>query len=190
MNNKQFLHGLVRRGVNPYVWNGCVKWSDPSGVLSKAEKRRLRRLRPQVEALIAEQSASPAVLAGVDVRFDVPPAAHWSWKPPAAPFPCKCLSAQERRKANRKRSEATKAQPRAEGGEFDTTDTATTSGETRDHAAEAEGKTAAAKAAASGSNRGAVERMDELKEKRPPPDEAHWRATLGRELDRHLEDTP
>ncbi len=48
--------------------------------------------------------------------------------------------------------------------------------------------TADAKATASGTNRGSVERMDALKGSRPPPGEAHWQATLGKEFGRLLEE--
>ena len=62
----------------------------------------------------------------------------------------------------RKRIEATKAQPRTEDGSKLASGVPTTSGETRDRKTERERETATAKAAASHTNRGAVERMDAL----------------------------
>jgi N6-adenosine-specific RNA methylase IME4 len=62
--------------------------------------------------------------------------------------------------ANRARSEATKAQPRTKDGTKLAAGVSTSSGQTR-------GPGTAAKAKASGTNRGAVERMDALKKNRP-----------------------
>ncbi len=188
MNNEAFLRDLQRRGINPYVWNGCVKWSDPSSVLSKPEKRRLRRLRYAVAAMRANDSAGPDVSAGIDPRFDIPPAAHWSWKPPRRPDPGKLIYS--RTSGKRQRSEATKAQPRADDGQFGKTGTPTDSGQTRD---QGRSKTAEAKAAASGTNRGAVERKGKPVFRRPkglsaPPDEAWWERTLGRRFEQLMED--
>ena len=67
--------------------------------------------------------------------------------------------------ANRKRSEATKAEPRSEDGSRLASGEATDSGSTS-HSDPAN-KTSTAKAAASRTNRGAVERMDGLDAKRP-----------------------
>ena len=61
--------------------------------------------------------------------------------------------------ANAKRSAATKEQPRTEGGKRLTSGSPTTSGDTRDRKAERERESSTAKAQASGTNRGAVERM-------------------------------
>jgi len=67
-----------------------------------------------------------------------------------------------RAEGDRKRSEATKAQPRTEDGLFDT-GAATTSGRTRSP----RGPGKAAKGAAAGTNRGSAERMDTLATRRP-----------------------
>ena len=71
-----------------------------------------------------------------------------------------------REEGNRKRSEATKRQPRTEDGTRLASGPATTSGDTRDYSAETAAKTATAKATASGTNRGTVEKMDLLRRKR------------------------
>ena len=80
MSDENFLRKLQQRGVSFHLWNSCVRWA--GGKLSKREARRLRRLRPQVEALIAKQFASPAVIAGVDPRWETIPSSDWSWRPP------------------------------------------------------------------------------------------------------------
>lgn len=66
--------------------------------------------------------------------------------------------------ANRKRSEATKQQPRSDDGTRLASGPGTTSADTdsRDHKGEEATRSRTAKAKASGTNRGAVERMDAL----------------------------
>lgn len=97
MSDKSFLRGLQRRGVSFSIFNNTVRWS--GGTLSKAEKRRLRRLRPQVAAMLAKQSASPAVLAGVDSRWDTAPSSDWSWRPPCAVDPGRVVFSRPKRMA-------------------------------------------------------------------------------------------
>ncbi len=64
---------------------------------------------------------------------------------------------------NRKRSETTKRQPRTEDGKRLASGAPTTSGQTRDRKAERERETATAKANASSTDRGTVDKGDELR---------------------------